>query len=131
MTFVFVETASEGAPGTPNQDLCIVRSSFVVVLDGVTPPRDGFTGCSHGVASLLADGSVPLGQALASAIGQVRDRHGAGCDLSHPDTPAAAVALLRERGDRLEYLVLCDCAVVLDGPQGVLTVTDDRTGHLP
>lgn len=48
------------------------------------------------------------------------------CDLRHPGTPSATVAVLRERDDVLEHLVLADSAVVLEGRAGHSTITDLR-----
>jgi hypothetical protein len=47
-------------------------------------------------------------------------------------SPSSAVAVLRERGEPVDYLVLCDSPIVLQRTDGTLTpVDDDRTDHLP
>lgn len=117
---------------------------WVVVLDGATPRPGVDGGCVHGpawlvrrLAAVLAGRLVderaePLAELLAAAIRDVRSAHGGGCDLGDPDSPSAAVALLRRRGPALDWLVLADCAVVLDDVDGdVRAVVDDRTAHLP
>jgi hypothetical protein len=62
---------------------------------------------------------------LATAIREVAGQHKE-CDLVHPATPAAAVAVLRTDGRSLEYLVLGDVTVVLDGVDGLQIIVDDR-----
>lgn len=135
MAALCVSTASEpGAAGDPNEDWVSASASAVVVLDGSTARTD--TGCVHGVswyaaalgtrlAAFAADQDVPLSQALATAIGQVAAGHH-GCDLTHPGTPSAVVAVLRTSGSRLEYLVLGDTLIVMETSAGLTVVTDDR-----
>jgi hypothetical protein len=52
--------------------------------------------------------------------------HAGTCDLGHPGSPSATVAILREQPDTVEYLVLGDTTVLLDEPAGIRVVTDDR-----
>ena len=63
---------------------------------------------------------------LAAAILAVRADHGGQCDLDHPGTPSSTVCLLRDCGDQVDYLVLCDSPLVLDAGGQVSVVTDDR-----
>jgi hypothetical protein len=44
--------------------------------------------------------------------------HAGTCDLRHPATPGATVIIVRQRGDTLEYLVLCDSVLLLWPRQG-------------
>lgn len=138
-----VTFATEPTPGRLNEDHVLASPAYVVVLDGATVPAGVRTGCVHGVlwlvrnlGDLLANGlsgndRAPLAEVLAEAITELRDRHAGACDLTDPDTPSATVALLRAAGETLDYLVLCDSFVVVDGGFGLQVVTDDRTARLP
>ncbi|MGH3326767.1 MAG: hypothetical protein ACRDPT_03040 [Streptomycetales bacterium] len=145
-----VSFASEpGDRGAPGDDFVAATATAVVVLDGVTVPPGVDTGCRHGTpwyvrclgTRLLgrlagapdepqADGpqaGEPLQAVLASAIRDTARMHGDGCDLTHPGTPSATVAILRERGDgRVDYLVLADSVVVLGLRGEVRVVFDER-----
>ncbi|WBB78943.1 hypothetical protein O7606_22540 [Micromonospora sp. WMMD882] len=134
-----VRSASTASPGHPeNEDLVFRFGPLVGVLDGATVP-DGFdTGCVHGPVWYVRQLAARLGLAqaarptaaltshLAAAILGVRADHGGGCDLDHPGTPSATVCLLRDGGDRADYLVLCDSPLVLDTGDRVSVVSDDR-----
>ncbi|MCI4063027.1 hypothetical protein MRQ36_10745 [Micromonospora sp. R77] len=134
-----VRSASAPAPGRPeNEDLVFRFGPLVGVLDGATVP-DGFdTGCVHGPAWLVRHLAARIGLAvaarpaatlmssLAAAILAVRADHGDACDLDHPGTPSATVCLLREGGEQVDYLVLCDSPLVLDAGGEVSVVSDDR-----
>ncbi|MET8077088.1 hypothetical protein [Streptomyces sp. NPDC005303] len=119
------------------------RGGVLVALDGVTPPT-GPTGCLHSVpwftarlggaltelAVSLMD--VPLAEVLARAIVRTAETHGEGCDLSHPRTPQATVVMARWSPESVEYLVLSDSALLVEGAGGVVTpVLDDRLSRLP
>lgn len=134
-----VRHATEAAPGRPeNEDAVVVAGNLVGVLDGVTVPDGMDIGCKHTVAwyvgrlaARLAEHSTAaplsaLNDILASSIAAVRDDHGPDCDLTNPGTHAATIALLRNREDHVEYLVLCDARLVLDHGNVVEVVTDDR-----
>jgi Protein phosphatase 2C len=59
-------------------------------------------------------------------------QHADTCDLSNPDSPASTVAIVRERGDTVDYLVLSDSPVVLRGKDGSIEVVhDNRNDFLP
>ncbi|MFD5518434.1 protein phosphatase 2C domain-containing protein [Streptomyces sp. NPDC127066] len=144
------ELVSEpGDPDHPNEDFASVglpasgQGGSLVVLDGVTPPRDG-DGCLHSVpwfsarlGGALTELSVsqrdlPLREVLAGAIRRVADAHAATCDLSHPRTPQATVVLVRWSASRVEYLVLSDSALLVESPSGEVTaLLDDRLSRLP
>ncbi|MFI6261169.1 hypothetical protein [Micromonospora sp. NPDC051006] len=134
-----VRSASAPAPGRDvNEDVVFRLGPLVGVLDGATVPAGFDTGCVHGpewyVRHLaarigLAEAARPaasLMSNLAAAILAVRADHGGRCDLDHPGTPSSTVCLLREGGDQVDYLVLCDSPLVLDAGGRVTVVADDR-----
>jgi hypothetical protein len=144
------ELVSEpGDADRPNEDFASValpasgRGGVLVALDGVTPPT-GPTGCLHSVpwftarlggaltelAVSLRD--VPPAEVLSRAIVRTAETHGEGCDLSHPRTPQATVVMARWSPESVEYLVLSDSALLVEGPDGTVTaVLDDRLSRLP
>lgn len=104
-----------------------------VVLDGVTPPASGITGCVHSVpwftkrlgeALLRIAGerdSPALADCLDEAIARVAHAHGPNCDLTHVHTPQATVTAVRWNSERVEYLVLSDSVVLLESMDGAVT----------
>ncbi|MEV6837892.1 protein phosphatase 2C domain-containing protein [Streptomyces sp. NPDC051133] len=133
----------------PNEDFAGVglpasgQGGCVIVLDGVTPPRDG-AGCLHSVHWFTARlggalteltvscGDLTLPEILSRAIRRTAEAHAETCDLSHPRTPQATVALTRWSADLVEYLVLSDAVLLLRGAAGTVTpVLDDRLARLP
>lgn len=126
---------SDSANGVDaNEDWVSTAPGLIVVLDGATVRTE--TGCSHGVtwytthlgsalSSLASNRPMPLPSALRTAIQHVANQHSE-CDLAHPGTPSAAVAVLRIDEDSLEYMVLGDIVIVLDTTNGLQVVTDDR-----
>ncbi|OZV79779.1 hypothetical protein CA850_17185 [Micromonospora echinospora] len=134
-----VSSASTAAPGRlENEDSVFRLGPLVGVLDGATVPEGFATGCVHGPAWYVRHLAARIGLAeatrpaatlmsnLAAAILAVRADHGGACDLDHPGTPSATVCLLRDGGDRADYLVLCDSPLVLDTGGRVAVVSDDR-----
>jgi hypothetical protein len=134
-----VRLGSQGAPDRPgNEDFAFAAGGLVGVLDGVTRPDGVQDGCLHSptwyvrrlAAQLVgihsAEPELALTQLLALAIARVRGEHGVDCDLTHPGTPAATVCLVKDAGGHLEYLVLCDCPLVLDRGDQVDVIVDDR-----
>ncbi|MCM0676293.1 hypothetical protein NCC78_16570 [Micromonospora phytophila] len=134
-----VRSASAPAPGRPvNEDLVFRFGPLVGLLDGATVPEGFDTGCAHGPSWYVRHLAARLGVAeaarpgatlmsnLAAAILAVRADHGDGCDLDHPGTPSSTVCLLRDGGDQVDYLVLCDSPLVLDDGSRISVVTDDR-----
>ncbi|MEU4781112.1 hypothetical protein [Micromonospora sp. NPDC023633] len=134
-----VRSASAPPPGRPaNEDLVFRFGPLVGVLDGASVPEGFDTGCVHGPAWYVRHLAARLGLAeavrptatlmsnLAAAVLAVRADHGDECDLDHPGTPSSTVCLLRDGGDHLDYLVLCDSPLVLDAGGRVSVVTDDR-----
>lgn len=144
------ELVSDGGDrARPNEDFASVglpacgQGGSLVLLDGVTPPRDG-AGCLHSVPWFTARlggalteltvslPDVPLDEALALAIARTAEAHAETCDLSHPRTPQATVVLARWSPRSIEYLVLCDATLLLASPDGAVTaVRDDRLARLP
>ncbi|RJL24569.1 integrase [Bailinhaonella thermotolerans] len=124
-----------------NEDHVAATPDTIVVLDGVSTPEGFPLGCRHGTpwyarelsTAILrhAAPQVPLPEAVAAAIAEVAKAHGPGCDLTHPDQPAAALAVVRRAARAVEYLVLADCVVVLDTGDEVAAITDDRLARLP
>ncbi|MGV9808864.1 hypothetical protein [Micromonospora chersina] len=134
-----VRSASDPAPGRlENEDVVFRLGPLVGVLDGATAPEGFDTGCVHGPAWYVRHLAARIGLAVASrpaatlmsslaaAILAVRADHEGQCDLDHPGTPSSTVCLLREGGDQVDYLVLCDSPLVLDTGDRVDVVSDDR-----
>lgn len=136
-----VELATEpGTPGWPNEDFAAAAPGAAVLLDGcTTTPRGASTGCLHGVAwyaralggillgQLSADPAIPLPEALANAIEQVRASHADRCDLANPLTPASTVTAVRAAPAGFEVLALADSVIVADyGKDRVPVVITDR-----
>ncbi|MFF5053444.1 hypothetical protein ACFY1S_09715 [Micromonospora sp. NPDC000663] len=134
-----VRSASAPAPGRAvNEDLVFRFGPLVGVLDGATVPEGFDTGCVHGPEWYVRQLAARIGVAeaarpaarltsnLAAAILAVRADHAGQCDLDHPGTPSSTVCLLRDCGDQVDYLVLCDSPLVLDAGGRVSVVTDDR-----
>ena len=134
-----VTFATRPAPrGGPNEDYVAATNHAVVVLDGLSVPDGMDTGCIHGTpwyvqqlgTRLLVKVSsvplIPLADALADAITEVTALHADTCDLTHPGTPAATVAILRAAG-WVEHLVLSDASIVFDTAyDGIQVINDNR-----
>jgi hypothetical protein len=125
--------------GESNEDTVATAGDVVVVLDGVSQWHTKESGCVHGTVwyvhrlaeSVLdrAAQDVPLTTAVAEAISDVAKTHPT-CDLDHPWTPAATAVVLRETPTAVEYLVLCDCTLVVETDHGTLAITDTRLAEL-
>lgn len=143
----------EGSAERGNEDFVAAAPGAVVVLDGCGLPLGTDLGCAHGTAwyarslgaRLLArmldglgpqagppvgppegahrPGERPLVARLAGAIEDVAAAHRGSCDLARPTTPAATVLALRVRGAWVDYLVLGDSTLLLDGRRGVEAIT--------
>jgi hypothetical protein len=130
--------ASTQGVGTANEDTVHVSPTGVVVLDGLSAPKDLPMGCVHGtpwfvrqlgttLINLIGDDEVSLREALRSAIAEVNDLHRDTCALDQEAVPASTVVMIRERGYFLDYLVLSDNVLVLDlGTAGIKTIVDKR-----
>ncbi|MEU8566779.1 protein phosphatase 2C domain-containing protein [Streptomyces pathocidini] len=124
-----------------NEDFVAAGDGFAVVLDGATPEPGVDNGCVHSVrwlagrlgarlvAGLVEHGDAPLPRLLREAISAVREEHGGGCDLANPRSPSATVAVLRERGDHVDHLVLGDSAVVAEFADGAVEAVVDHRIH--
>lgn len=134
-----VTLASRHSPqAASNEDFIGATADAVVVVDGASVPPGLGTGCGHGTAwfarrlgtQLLAllstEADHSPADSLAQAITEVAALHAGTCDLAHPGSPSATVAILREQPDTVEYLVLGDTTVLLEEPAGIRVVTDDR-----
>jgi hypothetical protein len=134
-----VTLASRRSPdATSNEDFIAATARAVVVVDGASVPPELGTGCGHCTAwfarqlgtQLLAllstEADHSPADSLAQAIICVAALHADTCDLSHPGSPSATVAVLREQPDAVDYLVLGDTTILLEEPAGIRVVTDDR-----
>jgi hypothetical protein len=121
-------------PATPNEDWALAGQHLTVVLDGQTARTA--TGCRHGlswfaatlggaITTLAADHTRPLDAVLAGAIERTAGRHPE-CDLSHPATPSATVAIVRFGQHAVEYLILGDTTVLIDTAGELRVLTDGR-----
>lgn len=130
--------ASTPGAGAANEDTAHVSPTGVVVLDGLSAPKDLPMGCVHGtpwfvrqlgtnLINLIGDEEVSLREALRRAIAAVNDLHRDTCALDQEAVPASTVVMIRERGHSLDYLVLSDNVLVLDlGTAGIKTIVDKR-----
>jgi hypothetical protein len=134
--------ATARGDGQANEDYAACGPGWAIILDGATAPEHVDSGCIHDVPWLvrhlaagllrgLALGGAPLPDVLAEAIGETCAAHAGTCDLRNPDSPSSTVAMIRRRGDTLDYLVLGDSPVILRRGGEVLAVHDDRSDHLP
>ncbi|HEY3200808.1 MAG TPA: hypothetical protein VGK55_09710 [Actinomycetes bacterium] len=136
-----MEVSFASRPGSlsrSNEDFVAASPSVAVVLDGLSAPPPLGTGCLHGtpwfvahlgtqlVSAATTARDEPLQDLVASAITRVADSHAHTCDLDHPGTPSSSLVVLREQDQRVEYLLLFDSVIVLDGPSGLTVVTDRR-----
>jgi hypothetical protein len=140
---ISIATAA-GSAAKPTEDWAGATTSAAVVLDGVTAPADLGTGCIHTTpwyvhhlgTQLLqlagADESVGLTAVLTRAIADVAALHSDTCDLGHPGTPSATVAMLRENPNTgtADYLVLSDAVAVLDDGANLTVVSDQRVDQV-
>lgn len=130
-----VSTASWPAdPAAPNEDWAFASQHLTVVLDGQTARTA--TGCRHGVswyaatlgtaiATHATGPGEPLDAVLARAIELTAARHPE-CDLSHPATPSATVAIVRFGPQSVEYLILGDTTVLIDTTTDLRVLSDGR-----
>jgi hypothetical protein len=134
-----VTLASRRSPdATSNEDFIAATPGVVVVIDGASVPAGLGTGCRHGtawyarrlgtqlLALLTTQADRSSADSLAGAISDVAALHADTCDLGHPGSPSATVAILREQPDAVDCLVLGDTTVLLEEPTGIRILTDDR-----
>jgi hypothetical protein len=127
-----------GFSDRPSEDFVAASPNVVVVLDGLTSPPQLGTGCRHGTpwyvaqlgTRLLAGATTRREESLTAVLADVLDEvaalHTNTCDLRHPGTPSCAVTVLRQADDEVDYLVIFDSVIVLDGPAGLTVITDSR-----
>ena len=65
------------------------------------------------MASLIERPDLPLTSGLADALARVAALHADTCGLDDPDTPCAAVGILRIGADTVDALALSDVFVVI------------------
>lgn len=111
---------------------------MAAVLDGATVRTD--TGCIHGVpwfvenlaGSLVKhEQEISPADALGEAIEETAAAHRDTCDLNHPGTPSAALAIARTRDGLLRYLVLGDVTLAIETTDGLRIITDNRSTAPP
>ncbi len=132
-----VSVASEsGRPDGRNEDWAGATTSVAVVLDGLSEASE--TGCVHGtpwyvhqlgskLLWLAGSSGRGLGEVLAESIDAVAAMHRDSCDLAHPGSPCSTVAMVRNVGESLEYLVLSDSVIALDRTSGEPAVIQDKS----
>ncbi|WP_449476544.1 protein phosphatase 2C domain-containing protein [Streptomyces abikoensis] len=145
-----IELATQpGEHRHPNEDFVSValpasgKGGALALLDGVTPPPSGGTGCAHGVPWFTArlggallelavsERELNLARCLSEAISRTADAHRDTCDLTHRRTPQATVVVARWDDARVEYLVLSDSVLLVEPADGAVTaVLDDRIERL-
>jgi hypothetical protein len=130
-----------GSDQVPNEDWFRTGPGWMVVLDGVTPVPGN--GCVHPIpwfveqlGEAIEDGlsgeNHSLRAILAGAIAATVAAHEGTCDLTSPQSPAAQVAILRAVDDRVEWLVLGDCTIVIKRQdEAPVAYCDDRADRLP
>jgi hypothetical protein len=134
--------ATAKGDGRANEDYAACGPGWAIILDGATAPKNVDSGCMHDVPWLvrhlaagmlrgLALGAAELPDVLAEAIRETCNAHADTCDLHNPDSPSSTAAMIRQRGDTLDYLVLGDSPVILRRGEDVQPVHDDRADHLP
>ncbi|MEU4360307.1 hypothetical protein [Promicromonospora sp. NPDC023987] len=135
----FAIAAEPGALDRRSEDSTATTPGLLVLLDGATARTE--TGCIHGVAwfaqhladaivqELQGNASGEPAHALAAAIQRTADLHRDTCDLTHPGTPSAAVAIVHVAGDALRYLVLGDVTVVMETASGIRVTSDQRVSQ--
>jgi hypothetical protein len=131
--------ASRPGGAAPNEDFHLVGDGWALVLDGITRYPDD--GCVHdvprfvrmlGEAIAARIGEADLQWALARSIESVNSLHAGSCDLANSVSPGATVAVVRRVADRVDWLVLGDCAIAArDRDGGLVVESDGRLAGLP
>ncbi|MFC7550732.1 hypothetical protein [Plantactinospora sp. GCM10030261] len=124
-----------GHPGRSNEDFAGAVPAGMVLVDGAGGVAGAERFCRHGVAwyasrlggTLLGTLSreASLRGVLAEGIERVTDEHRDTCDVTHPSSPFAAVAMLRFAGGRVEHLVLGDAVALVGRAVGEPFVAHD------
>jgi hypothetical protein len=111
-----VTATAPGSNQAPNEDAVCSSDRVAVVVDGVTAPAGLDTGCIHGTAWYAHQ--------LATRTVAASERDS--CDLTADGTPSATIAIVRENGELVEYLVLSDATVVIATGNQAEVITDER-----
>lgn len=128
-----------GSPNKPNEDAFAILPTLAVVADGATSPPHLGDGCIHGpawyaqtlvgfvAAAHLSRPAAEPADLLAEAIERTTRAHSGTCDVGHPGSPSATVAMLALSPDGYaRWLVLGDCTFVACAGLDPLVVSDDR-----
>ena len=139
-----IDSATEAAPGSVNEDLAVVGDRWAIVLDGAGRYPGQNAGCVHSVTWIVArlaehissglaeQGDSSLTELVRRAVSATMDDHGPSCNLTDPLSPGAVAALVRIGNLNVEWLVIGDCALVIEQTDGRhIAVIDDRVDHLP
>lgn len=131
-----------GSPDKPNEDAFAILPTLAVVADGATSPPHLGDGCIHGpawfaqtlvgfvAAAHLTRPAAEPADLLAEAIERTTQAHSGTCDVGHPGSPSATVAMLTlSPGGILRWLVLGDCTFVADAGPDLLILSDDRLSN--
>ncbi|MGC4896713.1 hypothetical protein [Micromonospora sp. DT31] len=124
-----------GHPGRANEDFAGAVPCGMVLVDGAGGIAGVDKVCHHGVAWYATRlGGALLGalaeehslrDVLAGGIARITDEHRDTCDVTHPISPFAAVAMLRFSDGLVEHLVLGDAVAVLGRTTGEPVVAHD------
>jgi hypothetical protein len=82
--------------------------------------------CGNLAGSLVKHQEFAPADALTTAITETAAAHRDTCDLNHPGTPSAVLAIVQVHGDSLRYLVLADVTLAIETTDGVRIITDNR-----
>ncbi|MEU4790608.1 hypothetical protein AB0F95_12995 [Micromonospora tulbaghiae] len=124
-----------GHPGRTNEDFAGAVPCGMVLVDGAGGISGAGEVCHHGIAWYATRlGGALLGvlsedrslrDVLAEGIERVTDQHHDTCDVTHPISPFAAVAMLRFSGGTVEHLVLGDAVALVGRASGGPVVAHD------
>ena len=131
-----------GSPDKPNEDAFAILPTLAVVADGATSPPHLGDGCIHGpawdaqtlvgfvAAAHLSRPAAEPADLLAEAIERTTQAHSGTCDVGHPGSPSATLAMLALSPNGIaRWLVLGDCTFVADAGPDLLVVSDDRLSN--
>lgn len=131
-----------GSPDKANEDAFAILPTLAVVADGATSPPHLGDGCIHGpawyaqtlvgfvAAAHLSRPRAEPADLLAEAIERTTVAHAGTCDVAHPGSPSATVAMLTLSPDGgAHWLVLGDCTMVANAGSELLVVSDDRLSN--
>lgn len=136
-----VTCATAARPGkTLNEDLVGTTDGLFFVLDGSSVPPELPSCCDRDaawyvrrlsaalVSALAGREDVTLAGGLAQAIEAVASEHHRTCPHAEPESlgPSAAVALVRQKPDSLDYLLLGDVSLIIETDTAVTHQSDRR-----